>query len=327
MANRTDADAAQVHSTNPQYLIEKILRGRIYANLYWKEHCFGLTAETLIDKAARLDAAGGTFSANAKPTPFLCLALKLLQIQPDEDVIAEYLRQTDFKYLRALGAFYVRLTAKARDVYTLLEPLLADSRKLCVRSPAGWTLTHVDEFVDELLTAERCCEIALPRLPARSVLVAAGQLGPRVSALTDEDLEGSSDEDDEVDEDDEDDEEGAESARRAGASSRSEGASGVAAVASASAAAARRDGPSSSSSWSSAAASAGGVRGPGRPREAADDGDDRERQRRRIDEGGDRRGGGGGGGGGGAGKASEVSQSVAEANAWRARLGLKPLQP
>ncbi len=50
MANKTDPTALSVHGTNPQFLIEKILRNRIYNNSYWKEHCFGLTAETLIGK-------------------------------------------------------------------------------------------------------------------------------------------------------------------------------------------------------------------------------------------------------------------------------------
>ena len=44
-----------------------------------------------------------------------------------------YIQQDHFKYLRAIGAFYFRLTAKARDVYMVLEPLLADRRKLRVR--------------------------------------------------------------------------------------------------------------------------------------------------------------------------------------------------
>ena len=88
MANRTDPLAAQVHGTNPQNLIERILRERIYANRYWKEHCFGLTAASLVDKAVLLDAVGGQYSANAKPTPFVCLALKLLQIQPSEAIVA-----------------------------------------------------------------------------------------------------------------------------------------------------------------------------------------------------------------------------------------------
>ena len=40
MANSTDPLALSVHGTNPQNLIEKILRTKIYANLFWKEHCF-----------------------------------------------------------------------------------------------------------------------------------------------------------------------------------------------------------------------------------------------------------------------------------------------
>lgn len=44
MANRTVKDARNVHGTNPQYLIEKIIRSRIYDSKYWKEQCFALTA-------------------------------------------------------------------------------------------------------------------------------------------------------------------------------------------------------------------------------------------------------------------------------------------
>lgn len=43
MDNKTVRDAIQVHGTNPQFLIEKILRTRIYESTYWKESCFGLT--------------------------------------------------------------------------------------------------------------------------------------------------------------------------------------------------------------------------------------------------------------------------------------------
>ena len=43
MANRTDPRARSVHGTNPQNLVEKILRQKIYELTYWKEQCFGLT--------------------------------------------------------------------------------------------------------------------------------------------------------------------------------------------------------------------------------------------------------------------------------------------
>ena len=52
--NTTDPDAVSVHGTNPQNLVEKILRMRIYDHRYWKEHCFALSAETLVDKAIEL---------------------------------------------------------------------------------------------------------------------------------------------------------------------------------------------------------------------------------------------------------------------------------
>jgi pre-mRNA-splicing factor 38A len=43
MANRTIKDAKTVHGTNPQYLIEKIIRTRIYDSRFWKEDCFALS--------------------------------------------------------------------------------------------------------------------------------------------------------------------------------------------------------------------------------------------------------------------------------------------
>ena len=38
------------------------------------------------------------------------------------------------RYLRALTAFYIRLTFRSIDVYETLEPLLSDYRKLRVRN-------------------------------------------------------------------------------------------------------------------------------------------------------------------------------------------------
>ena len=45
MANRTVKDASSIHGTNPQYLVEKIIRTRIYDSKYWKEECFALTGK------------------------------------------------------------------------------------------------------------------------------------------------------------------------------------------------------------------------------------------------------------------------------------------
>lgn len=102
---------------------------------------------------------------------------------PEREIILEYLHDTDFKYLRALGALYIRLTWGAADIFKTLEPLLSDYRKLKYRSQAGFTLTYMDEFIDNLLTKDRVCDIALPRIPTRAQLEDLDELEPRQSAL------------------------------------------------------------------------------------------------------------------------------------------------
>ncbi|KAJ7490038.1 PRP38 family-domain-containing protein [Mycena galericulata] len=190
MANTTVTGAQSIHGQNPQFLVETVIRNRIWESIYWKEHCFALTAESLIDKAIELRFIGGVYG-NQRPTEFLCLLLKLLQIQPEKEILVEYMRADEFKYLRALAAFYIRMTFRAVDVYELLEPLLKDFRKLRLRNMAGYSLTYMDEFVDQLLTEERVCDIILPRLTKRSTLEENGEIGPRKSRLLDA-LEGKS---------------------------------------------------------------------------------------------------------------------------------------
>jgi len=185
MANVTDPLACPIHGTNPQNLIEYITRQRIYDSQYWKEECFGLNAADVTEKAAiHLQAIGGSYGGNSKPTRFLCLILKMLQIQPDEGIVDELINNADFKYVTALGAFYLRLTGRPAEIYEKLEPLYNDYRKLKFRNPADWKLMYMDELIDQLLKDNRVCGIALPRLPKREMLEEAGYLdGPRVSAV------------------------------------------------------------------------------------------------------------------------------------------------
>ena len=63
-------------------------------------HFCGLReAESLIDNAIRLKAIGGVYS-NQRPTEFICLLLKLLQIQPEKEILVEYLLVEEFKYVK-----------------------------------------------------------------------------------------------------------------------------------------------------------------------------------------------------------------------------------
>ncbi|KAM4790023.1 pre-mRNA-splicing factor 38A-like [Cyanocitta cristata] len=201
MANHTVKDAHSIHGTNLQYLVEKIIRTRIYESKYWKEECFGLTAELVVDKAMELKYVGGVYGGNIKPTPFLCLTLKLLQIQPKKDIIMDFIKNEDFKYVQMLGALYMRLTGTAIDCYKYLEPLYDDYRKIkCQNRNGEFELMHVDEFIDELLHEERVCDIILPRLQKRYVLEGAEQLEPRVSALA-EDMDDEEEEEEEEEKD------------------------------------------------------------------------------------------------------------------------------
>ena len=167
---------------------------------------------------------GGTYGGmGGKPTPFLCLAFKMVTLFPSKDIVLEYLnysgpehednngddehnRREDakngdvngdhpqwgnkgkghFKYLRALAAFYIRLTWDAVDIYQTLEPLLTDYRKLRRRLREGYALTYMDQFVDDLLTKDRMCATSLWKLPKRSDLEDLDKLEPRESPLGEE---------------------------------------------------------------------------------------------------------------------------------------------
>ncbi|RVX67135.1 hypothetical protein B0A52_08569 [Exophiala mesophila] len=174
-----------IRGQNPALLLETAMRDRITDSLYWKEQCFGLNAATLCDRAVELTHIGGTYGVAMKPTPFICLAFKLLTLVPDREIILEYLNAggEEWKYLRALAAFYVRLTFDPPMVYKTLEPFLEDSRKLRQRRKEAYVLVHMDEFVDNLLTKERVCGTSLWKLPARQLLEDLDQLEERVSPL------------------------------------------------------------------------------------------------------------------------------------------------
>ena len=192
MTTQTDPLAKSVRGTNPQNMMEKITRDKVYAMTFWKEKCFAVSAETLVDLAVTdLTQIGGIYGGNNRATEFLCLALKMLQIAPEREIVIEFIKNEDHKYARLLGAFYLRLVGNSAEVYRYLEPLLNDYRKVRRRvKSGGCELTTVDAFIDELLTKDFCCDIALPRLAKRFALEATGALEERKSLLEEEVGEG-----------------------------------------------------------------------------------------------------------------------------------------
>ncbi|KAF3037463.1 hypothetical protein E8E12_002214 [Didymella heteroderae] len=226
---------ALIRGQNPALLFEKGVRERITESYYWKEQCFGLNAATLCDRAVELKFIGGTSGITGRPTPFLCLAFKMLQLVPEKGIVLEMLnfrgdededgedageadgkietnREGDdqkngsangdadakkrdlnaegklgtFKYLRCLAAFYIRLAWEPVAIYNTLEPLLTDYRKIKRRLKENFSLTYVDQFIDDLLTKDRICATSLWKLPPRSQLEDLDLLEPRESPLGDE---------------------------------------------------------------------------------------------------------------------------------------------
>ncbi len=192
MANVTDPLVSHLSGTDPQNLMEYITRQKIYDSRYWKEECFGLSAVNVLEKSVEtLQCIGGL------PCHFLSLVLKLLQLHPDHEIIQKaFVEQDTFKYTRALGCLYIRLTSRPTEVYSTLEPLLSDHRKLRVWTGTNqnrWDVTTVDQFVYDLLQTTTSSStisknssisylgIVIPRLPSRKVLQEAGYIpdGPR----------------------------------------------------------------------------------------------------------------------------------------------------
>ncbi|CAI2355009.1 unnamed protein product [Caenorhabditis sp. 36 PRJEB53466] len=320
MANRTEKTAKTVKGTNPQFLVEKIIRQRIYDSMYWKEHCFALTAELVVDKGMDLRYIGGIYAGNIKPTPFLCLALKMLQIQPDKDIVLEFIQQEEFKYIRALGAMYLRLTFESTEIYKYLEPLYNDFRKLRFMNKMGrFEVIYMDDFIDNLLREDRYCDIQLPRLQKRWALEEVTSLPPYKSLL-DGDLVALSESEEEEEEEEKKEKPRLTSRRRSRSRDREREVGDRRGVHEREKQRERREkgddepGPSSSSSRRDERddRKRDRDRSRDRDRERKDKRDDDRRDRKKES----RRGGGD----------NDEEREIAEANALRAKLGLAPLE-
>ena len=81
MANLTDPLIRSIQGQDPQNLMEYITRQKIYDSRFWKEECFALTTADVLEKSVKtLKNIGGNYGGNHRPTKFLCLVLKLLQL-------------------------------------------------------------------------------------------------------------------------------------------------------------------------------------------------------------------------------------------------------
>jgi pre-mRNA-splicing factor 38A len=62
----------------------------------------------------------------------------------------------------------MRLVGRPGEVYTYLEPLYNDFRRVRVQEASGnFTASHVDAVVDDMLRKDHLFTIALPHIPLR----------------------------------------------------------------------------------------------------------------------------------------------------------------
>ncbi|KAL0219987.1 hypothetical protein P9112_005640 [Eukaryota sp. TZLM1-RC] len=174
---------------NPTSAVDPIVSQRILQHSYWKEHCYGLNEAGVVQKATTLDYIGGSYSIYLKPTPFLCLLYKLLQLAPSSDIVLPLIQQNKFKYITALGMMYIRSAFKPQYVYPLLDQFYSDFRKLRVRFSYGWDIMHIDELSHALLTSNRLFDVSLPYLPSRSNLGLPPRRTPLLEVMSQEDVQ------------------------------------------------------------------------------------------------------------------------------------------
>ncbi|KAG7757894.1 hypothetical protein KL911_000870 [Ogataea haglerorum] len=181
------ANTKRVHGVHPVFLIEKILRERILDSQYWKRECQHADLLVLLDRGVELEQIGTYANAgHTLPTPFICLLLRLLQLQPAADIVYHLLVQKDFIYLTALAALYIRITCQSVIVYQKLEPLLADRRRLNTIENQTVKSIHLDEYIDKLLQEDKFFDMVLPRLIDRLVLEDQELLESRQGSLQEE---------------------------------------------------------------------------------------------------------------------------------------------
>lgn len=195
MAEKTGRQAGyqdKRNVVNKAYLIEPIIRHRIQDSGFYKQYLY-LTNEAtiipiIIDKVKYI---GGTDSIG-RPSPYLCCLLRLLELDPNPEMLEVYESQLDFqefKYLTSLILLYYRLTLKSHEVYNKLDSYYQDYRKLIIKLkspkfsdqklPINYELSYIDEWVDNLLTADRIVDIKLPRLVARLAFLEKNLVKPR----------------------------------------------------------------------------------------------------------------------------------------------------
>lgn len=183
---------------NKAHLIESIVRNRIQDSLFYKQHLFLTNELNILDVIVQQVKYIGGMDSGGRPSPFLCCLLRLLELEPLDEIIEMYLLQNgynEFKYLTALTLLYCRLVWKPKEFYTLYDKYIQDHRKLRIQLklpefvnhlPVHFKLTYMDEWIDRLAEDDRVVDIIMPYITPRQTLAEKGEVEPRRYLLSEE---------------------------------------------------------------------------------------------------------------------------------------------
>lgn len=179
-------------AANLSGLVEPIVRHRILDSLFYKQYLHLTNELTILPVIVQhINFLAGT-DAMGRPSPFICCLLRLLELEPSEEVVRMCLDQSQFKYLTALMLVYTRFawpSSSQPQVYETLERYYPDYRKLRFQlkypevvdgRQLRFKISFIDELVHQLLTKERMFDIIMPRLKSRYSLEEAGEIQERV---------------------------------------------------------------------------------------------------------------------------------------------------
>lgn len=186
---------------NKAHLVEPIIRHRIQDSLFYKQHLFSTNELSIVPVIVReVQYIGGTDSSG-RPSPFLCCLLRMLELEPSDDILSLYLRQNgynEFKYLTALALLYSRMVCGPATVFALFDEYISDYRRLRSRLkvpqfvndlPVHYKVIHMDEWVDQLVESDRVVDLAMAYLVPRKTLVQKGEVSAREYVVSEDDDE------------------------------------------------------------------------------------------------------------------------------------------
>lgn len=168
---------------NKSNIIETIVRNRIKDSIFYKQYLFLTNEQTILPIIINQVHCLAGLDSNNRPSNFLCCLLRLLEINPSREIINLFLSYPQFKYLTCLTLMFIRLTRSPVEIYTLFDTynanyskirMLSSSPKIVNGIPINYSISYIDEFVDNLIHQERYLGIILPRIEPRYKLAERG---------------------------------------------------------------------------------------------------------------------------------------------------------